>query len=86
MSISGSRPRTTPVGSSRRLIVAIAIAALIAIAVWAIASRLVGQPVRHATAKDTSVLRSLTPEQQRYVRAISSLSYEQLAAAFGTGR
>jgi len=33
-----------------------------------------------------SVLAPLTPQQRQYVTGIASLSYAQLAAAFGTGR
>ena len=33
-----------------------------------------------------SVLAPLTPQQRQYVLGIASLSYAQLAAAFGTGR
>ena len=72
--------------SSRRLILAIAIAALSAVPVWAIASHSGGQPVRHAAAKDTSVLRSLTPRERRYVTGIASLSPARLRGAFGTDR
>ena len=85
MSIASS-PRTSRLGSSRRLILAIAFAALIAVAVWAIASHSGGQPVRHAAAKDTSVLQSPTPRERRYVTGIASLSPARLRGAFGTDR
>lgn len=42
---------------------------------------------RTASPKDThcaAVLRSLNPRERRYVVAVTSLTYKQLAAAFGT--
>jgi hypothetical protein len=36
--------------------------------------------------RNDAVLASLTPKERRYVGAIESTSYAQLAAAFGTGR
>jgi hypothetical protein len=81
-----SNRRTIRPGSSRRLILGLAVAALSAIAVWAIASHGEGQAVGHAAAKDTSVLRSLTPGQRQYVTGIASLSPARLHGAFGTDR
>jgi hypothetical protein len=86
MSISTSNPRTTRLGSSRRLILVIAFAAPIAVAAWAIALHSGGQPVRHGAANDTSVLRSLTARERRYVTGIASLSPARLRGAFGTDR
>jgi hypothetical protein len=84
--LSAPRPRTTRLGSSRPLILAIAIVALIAGAVMAIALSSAGQPARYAATKDTSVLRSLTPQERRYVTGIASLSPARLHGAFGTDR
>jgi hypothetical protein len=36
--------------------------------------------------QNNAVLASLTPTERRYVRGIESMTYAQLAAAFGTGR
>jgi DNA-binding CsgD family transcriptional regulator len=36
--------------------------------------------------QNDALLASLTPTERRYVRGIESMSYAQLAAAFGTGR
>jgi hypothetical protein len=35
---------------------------------------------------DNSWMRSLTPSERRYVQAIASMSFSELAAAFGTGK
>ena len=84
MSIPASIPGTTRLGSSRRLILTIATAALIAVTAGAIAVHSGGPPVRQAAAKDSSALRLLTPQARRYVTGIASLSPERLHGAFGT--
>jgi hypothetical protein len=86
MSISTSIPRTTRLGPSRRLILIAAVAALLAVAAWAITSPSGGHAVRQGTTNETSVLRSLTPRERQYVTGIASLSPAQLSAAFGTDR
>jgi len=44
------------------------------------------QPTRSSTPTLASVLRSLTPAEQRYVRGILALNPAELQAAFGTGK
>jgi hypothetical protein len=70
----------------RRVAVVTALAAVIAVAVWAIATYAVGSGSRHAAATPTqaSVLSTLTPRQRQYVLGISSLTPAQVSAAFGT--
>jgi Protein of unknown function (DUF4242) len=66
----------------RTLVVIVAIAAVIALAAWAITSNVLssgGQPSPQAA----PTLASMTPKEQQYVRGISSLSPVQLSAAFG---
>ena len=89
MSVSTSIPRAARRGRSRRLVAIVSIVAVVAaVASWAIVSYLAGstreQPRRVNTVSESSVLRSLTPLQRRYVTAIASLSPATLAAAFGT--
>jgi hypothetical protein len=85
MSVSTSIPRTARLGRSHPLVLAVAAAAIIAVTVWAIMSFAVGstrQPADSSVRGQVSVLRSLPPNEQQYVRAIASMNYEQLAAAF----
>jgi hypothetical protein len=49
------------------------------------AHTLAGLFIRREITEADPVLDGLAPEQRRYVRAIASMSYDQIAAAFGTG-
>lgn len=48
-------------------------------------TRSTAQPTRSSAPTRASVLRPLTPAEQRYVRGILALTPDQLRAAFGTG-
>lgn len=88
MSVSTSIPRTR-LGRSHRLALVAALAAVIAVAAWAIAmnvSRSSNRHVRTGVPTQASVLGSLTPQERRYVVGIMSLTPAQLRAAFGTDK
>jgi Protein of unknown function (DUF4242) len=89
MSISTSIPRTARLGRSHRLVLVAALAAVIAVAAWAIAMNVSGSSNRQARTgvpTQASVLGSLTPQERRYVVGIVSLTPAQLRAAFGTDK
>jgi hypothetical protein len=65
-----------------------AIISVIALAAWAIASRMADsatRPARASVPTRTSVLRSLTPRVRHYALGIMSLTPAEFQAAFGTG-
>lgn len=89
MSISSSIPRTVGRRRSHQLAVVTAIAAVLALTAWAIATYAVGSgrpPARHAASTQASVLAGLPPKERQYVLGIVSLAPAQLRAAFGTDR
>jgi len=89
MSVSTSIPQTARVGRSTRLIIFAAVAVVIAVVGWAVATYTVGHgspPANHATSTHASVLTSLTPQQRQYVLGILALTPAQFRAAFGTDR
>lgn len=89
MSVSTSIPRTVRLGRSHPLVVIVAIAVIIVASTWAVTSHVTDparKPPRPSAQSEASVLRSLTPQERRYVTAIASLSPAQLSAAFGTDR
>ena len=89
MSVSTSIPQTARRGRSGRLVIFAALAAVIAVAAWAIATYAVGSGSRstgHGAPTQASVLSSLTPQQRQYVLGIVALTPAQLRAAFGTDR
>ena len=88
MSVSTSIPRAARRGRSHLFIVA-ALAAVIAVTAWAIATYAVGsgtRPANHSAPTLASVLSGLTPQQRQYVLGIAALTPAQLHAAFGTGK
>lgn len=87
MSISTSIPNAAGRRRFRPLVAISAIAAVIALSAWAIATYAVDSParsVRSGTPSQASGLRSLTPAERQYVLGIASLTPLQLRAAFGT--
>jgi hypothetical protein len=89
MSISTSIPRTARLGRSHRLVLVAALAAVIAVAAWAIAMNVSGssnRQVRTGVLTRASMLGSLTPQERQYVVGILSLTPAQLRAAFGTDK
>jgi hypothetical protein len=86
---STSLPQTIRRGRSHRVVLIPVLAAVIAVIAWAVATYAVGSGTsssRHDASTPASVLSGLTPEQRQYVQAIASMSFAELAAAFGTGR
>jgi hypothetical protein len=65
----------------------IAAAAIVGVAAWAIATYAFGtsSPAAGTGHTTASVLKSLSPQDRRYVEAIIALTPRQLAASFGTG-
>jgi hypothetical protein len=89
MSVSESIPRAIRLGRSRPLVLIITVAALIALAAWAITSSVTGSPSKRPRASasgEAAVLWSLSAPHRQYVTAIASLNPATLAAAFGTDR
>ena len=89
MSASTSLSQTARRGRSHRLVLIPVLAAVIAAIAWAVATYAVGSggsSTRPNASIPSSVLSGLTPEQRHYVQAIASMSYAEMAAAFGTGR
>ncbi len=89
MSVSTSIPGTSRLGRSRPFVWIAAVAVVVAVAAWAVASYVVvspGRSARQSVATQTFVPASLTPQERQYVRSIAAMSYQQLAAAFGSTR
>ena len=87
MSVSTSITKTDSRGRSRSFALVAALAAVIALAAWAIATYAVRhetRPTSRGIPTEASVLSSLTPQQRQYVRGIVALTPAQSRAAFGT--
>jgi Protein of unknown function (DUF4242) len=87
MSVSTSIPQTARLGRSTRLIIVAAIAAVIAVATWAIATHAAGpssRPTTHTAPTQASMLSRLSPQERQYVLGIVALTPAQLRAGFGT--
>ncbi len=97
MSVSTSIPKGGRMAPARLLVLILATAAVIAAAAWAVGSYVLdtgsrpGRPavsspasVRPAIPSVASIVRSLTPQERRYVQGMARLSDKQIAAAFGT--
>jgi hypothetical protein len=66
-----------------------AIIAVVSLAAWTIATNVGDSGANSARAgapTQASVLRSLTPQERKYVVGITSLSPERMRAAFGTAK
>jgi hypothetical protein len=89
MSVSTSIPKSARLGRFDRLVIVSALAAVIAVVAWAIATYAAGagRPSAHgAVATQAPVLAHLTPQERQYVIGIVSLTPAQFSAAFGTDR
>jgi hypothetical protein len=89
MALSTSTVQTAGRGRSRRLVIAAVLAAVIAIAAWAIATYAVDSgngAAQPSAPTPASVISKLTPQQQQYVRGIAAMTFAEMAAAFGTGK
>lgn len=89
MSASTSVPQTARRGRSHQLVLVSVLAAVIAVIAWAVATYTLGSTsssTRRDASIPASVLSGLTPQQRQHVQAIASMSFAELAAAFGTGR
>lgn len=89
MSVSTSVPQTARLGRSTRLFIVAAVAAVIVVVAWAIATSTAGptsRPTKHTGPTQASVLGRLTPLERHYAVGILSLTRAQLRAAFGTDR
>ena len=87
MSVSTSIPKTAPRGRSHPFVLVVALAAVIAVAAWAIATHTGGhktRPTNRGIPTEASVLSSLTPQQRQYVLGIVALTPAESRAAFGT--
>jgi hypothetical protein len=88
MSVSTSIPRTAGRRRSHALAAIATIAAILALAAWAIATRAFDsgtRSVRSSAPTQASALGSLTRAERQYVLGITSMTPVELAAAFGTG-
>ena len=89
MSVSTSIPQTARLGRFTRLVIVAAVAAVIVVVAWAIATSAAGpssRPTKHTGPTQASVLGGLTTLERQYVVGILSLTPAQLRAAFGTDR
>lgn len=87
MSISTSIPTAAGRRRFHPLLAISAIAAVITLSAWAVATYAVDSParsVRSGTPSQASALRQLSPAEPRYVVGIAALTPLQLWAAFGT--
>jgi hypothetical protein len=88
MSVSTSLPRPAGLRQSHHLAAIAAVISVIALSAGAgIATRAIEsgtRPARASVPTQTSVLRSLTPEERQYVLGILSLTPTKFRAAFGT--
>jgi hypothetical protein len=87
MSVSTSLPKPTRLRQPHHLAAIAAVISVIALAAWAIATRVVDsgtRPARPSAPSQASALQSLTPQQRQYVLGILSLTPAEVRAAFGT--
>lgn len=87
MSISTSIPKAAGRRRSRLVTTIAAIAAVLALAAWAVATYAIGsgaRPVRSNAPTQASVLRHLTSAGREYVLGIASMTPAEVRAAFGT--
>jgi hypothetical protein len=87
MSVSTSIPKTAVRRRSQLLAAVAAIATVVALAVSALATHVVGSgtpSARSAAPTQASVLRSLSPAAREYVVSIASMTPVEARAAFGT--
>ena len=87
MSVSTSVQQTARLGRSTRLFIVAAVAAVILVVAWAIATSAAGpssRPTKHIAPTQASVLGGLTPQERQYAVGILSLTPAQFRAAFGT--
>jgi Nickel responsive protein SCO4226-like len=88
MSISTTIPKTAGCRRTHSLAAITAIAAVIALTAWAIATYAVDsgtRSVRSSAPTQASVLGQLTPAEREYVLGITSMTPAEVRAAFGTG-
>jgi hypothetical protein len=84
MSVSTSIPKTAARGRSHPFVIVAVLAAVIAVAAWAVATYSGAhrvRPTNHGGATQASVLSTLTPQQRQYVLGIVALTPTQLRAA-----
>jgi Nickel responsive protein SCO4226-like len=89
MSLSSSVAQTARRGRSRRLVIVVVLAVVVALAAWAITTYAVNSDngvAKRSAPTPASVLSTLSPQQQQYVRGLAAMTFSELAAAFGTGR
>ena len=89
MSVTTSVSQAARRGRSHRLMIVVAVVAVIGVAAWAIATSVVGSGTRSTGSgapTEQSVLSKLTPQQRQYVLGIVALTPAQMRAAFGTGK
>jgi hypothetical protein len=86
MQVSASIRAGVQPGRTRLFGLIVAVAAVIAVGAWALASHVfgAGPPVGRSATVRAPVLVSLTPHERRYVEGIMALSPAQIAAAFAT--
>jgi hypothetical protein len=87
VSISTSIPKPAGRRRSHSLIAIAAVVALFALATWSVATYVLDSgtgSVRSSVPTQTSMLRSLTPQERQYVVGVLSLTPTELKAAFGT--
>ena len=84
MSVSTSVPKTARAGQSHRVLIVLVLAAMIALAAWAITTYAIGsgsRPTSDAAATQRSALFVLTPSERKPVVGIGSMTAAQLQAA-----
>ena len=89
MSVSTSIPRTAARRRSRALAALATVAAILALAAWAIATRAFDsgtRSVRSSAPTQASALGPLTPAERQYVLGIMSMTPVEVAAAFNTNQ
>ena len=84
MSVATSIPKTAPRGRSHSFVLVAALAAVVALTAWGIATYAVGHEARPTSPGIPPVLSGLKPQQRQYVLGIVALTPAQSRAAFGT--
>ena len=87
MSVATSIPKTAPRGRSHSFVLVAALAAVVALTAWGIATYAVGheaRPTSRGIPTEASVLSGLKPQQRQYVLGIVALTPAQSRATFGT--